>query len=82
MIFHPGIRLGRRFAELSEKGLTVTFADVLSDQRRRDRDDTDREIAPLKAAPDAVVIDTTGLDLGQVVERCEEIARARLGPQG
>jgi cytidylate kinase len=71
-------RARRRFAELGEKGLSVSFAEVLADQRRRDRDDTERAIAPLKAAPDAMVIDTTGLDLNEVVARCTELASARL----
>ena len=73
-------RARRRHAELAGKGLDVSLVDVLADQRRRDRDDTERSIAPLKAAPDAFVIDTTGLDLGQVVERCVELARGRLAP--
>jgi cytidylate kinase len=68
----------RRHAELSEKGLSVDLADVLSDQRRRDRDDTERAIAPLKPAPDALLVDTTGLDLTEVVERCYQLAKARL----
>ena len=72
-------RAGRRFAELSEKGLQVQLADVLSDQRRRDTDDRERAIAPLKAAPDAIVVDTTGLELEQVIDRCEGLARERLG---
>ena len=72
-------RAGRRFAELSEKGLQVKLADVLADQRRRDTDDRERAIAPLKAAPDAIVVDTTGLDLEQVIDRCEALARERLG---
>jgi CMP/dCMP kinase len=68
----------RRHAELTEKGLTVALAEVLSDQRRRDKDDTERAIAPLKPAEDALLVDTTGLDLGEVVERCFQLAKARL----
>ena len=71
-------RARRRFDELSEKGLSVTLADVLADQRRRDRDDTERAIAPLKAAADAMLVDTTGLDLRQVLDRCDAHARQRL----
>ena len=71
-------RARRRFSELGEKGLHVSFAEVLADQRRRDRDDSERAIAPLRAAADALIVDTTGLDLSQVVERCEELARQRL----
>jgi cytidylate kinase len=71
-------RAGRRHAELVEKGVEVPLSEVLADQRRRDRDDSERAIAPLKAAPDAIRVDTTGLDLDQVVERCFREASARL----
>jgi cytidylate kinase len=71
-------RAGRRWAELSEKGLAVPLEDVLSDQRRRDKDDTERVLAPLKPAPDAVLVDTTGLDLHEVVDRCYREASDRL----
>jgi cytidylate kinase len=59
--------------------LTVDVLEVLADQRRRDKDDSERAIAPLKPARDAVVMDTTAMDLGQVVDECLRIARARLG---
>ena len=65
-------------AELVDKGLPVPLDEVLTDQRRRDKDDTERAIAPLKPAPDAMVVDTTGMDLGEVVERCYRVARERL----
>jgi CMP/dCMP kinase len=76
-------RASRRQSELQEKGLTVDVSKVLADQRRRDRDDTERTIAPLKPAPDAIVVDTTDMDLGQVIEECLRIARERLAaPRG
>ena len=75
-------RAQRRHSELSEKGLNVPFAEVLGDQRRRDRDDTERAIAPLRAAPDAIRVDTTGLELDAVVERCFELASTRLAGAG
>ncbi|MGZ6126140.1 MAG: (d)CMP kinase [Myxococcales bacterium] len=71
-------RARRRHAELLGKGVPVPLTEVLADQRRRDKDDTDRVLAPLRAAPDALVVDTTGLDLDQVVERCYREAFARL----
>jgi cytidylate kinase len=73
-------RAARRHAELADKGLPVPLGEVLADQRRRDKDDSERAIAPLKPAPDAVVVDTTGMDLGEVVERCFRLARERLFP--
>src|SRR5437899_4875862 len=71
-------RAQRRHAELAEKGQSVPLPEVLADQRRRDKDDTERAIAPLRAAADAVVVDTTGFDLEQVVERCFREASQRL----
>jgi CMP/dCMP kinase len=71
-------RAGRRHAELIERGLSVPLAEVLADQRRRDRDDSERAIAPLRPADDAVRVETTGLDLDEVVERCFREASARL----
>jgi cytidylate kinase len=71
-------RAQRRHSELAEKGLHVPLEDVLADQRQRDKDDTERAIAPLKPAPDAIVIDTTGLDLAEVVDRSYALATARL----
>ena len=71
-------RARRRHAELAGKGHEVELSNVLEDQRRRDKDDTERAIAPLKPAPDAIVVDTTGLDLDQVVERCFRAVRERV----
>jgi len=71
-------RARRRHAELADKGVQVPLEDVLSDQRQRDKDDSERAIAPLRAAADAVKIDTTGLDLDEVVERCYREASGRL----
>ena len=72
----------RRHAELTGKGLSVPLAEVLADQRRRDKDDSERALAPLKAADDAIRVDTTGLELEQVIERCVGLARERLAGAG
>src|SRR2546425_684837 len=48
-------RAARRHAELADRGLSVPLREVLADQRRRDKDDSERAIAPLKPAADAVV---------------------------
>jgi CMP/dCMP kinase len=55
----------------------VDVAEVLAAQRRRDERDATREHSALRAAPDAIEIDTTGLSLGEVVERVVELARDR-----
>ena len=73
-----GLLIVAATAELAEKGIQVPLEEVFADQQRRDKDDTERAIAPLRPAPDAVRVDTTGLDLGEVVERCFHEASSRL----
>lgn len=75
----PEVRAERRFLELSAKGEDVTLARVLNDVRARDERDMGRAEAPLVAAPDATVIDTSGMDIDtavQVAVRAVEAARA------
>lgn len=71
-------RAGRRFVELKEKGTTVTFEEVLADMKKRDYDDSHRAAAPLKAAEDAVVVDTTGNTLEQSVAVLKEIVEKQI----
>ena len=59
----------RRVGEFRARGESVSFESVLRDQRERDARDAARAIAPMKPAPDAVVIDTTGLSVEAVVDR-------------
>ncbi len=65
----PEERARRRHAELRARGQEVAFEDVLAEQLQRDRDDSQRAVAPLRPAEDAVQLDTTGLSLEAVVER-------------
>jgi len=76
------IRAGRRFRELQAKGDPAPFEEVLADQRKRDRDDSSRAVAPLRPAGDAVVVDTSGLTLEQVVERLAREVEGRMKAQG
>lgn len=64
-------RAERRYKELIAKNENVSFEDVLNEINQRDRADSSRSIAPLKPAPDAVIIDTTGMAVEQV---CDIIA--------
>ncbi|UWQ90928.1 cytidylate kinase [Rhodobacteraceae bacterium M382] len=57
------VRARRRFLELSDKGLVTSFEDVLADVRARDDRDMNRAEAPLKPAKDAVILDTSTLDI-------------------
>jgi len=62
-------RVRRRFKELRERQEPVTFEEVEQDLRRRDRIDSTREFAPLRKAEDAVYIDTTKLNIQEVVDK-------------
>jgi len=61
-------RAQRRYIELKEKGIETTFDDVLKDMTLRDKNDSERATAPLKPADDAIILDTTELDLEQSFE--------------
>lgn len=61
------IRAQRRLKELQSKGLDVMYEAVLEDMRARDARDSDRKAAPLRPAQDAVVIDSSTLDEGQML---------------
>jgi CMP/dCMP kinase len=70
-------RARRRVEELRQGGAAAIFEDVLQDLMERDARDSERRAAPLAAAPDAIVIDTTALDPDAVFERASElVARA------
>lgn len=78
----PEERARRRHAELAAKGDPQTLEEVLADQLRRDRDDSERAVAPLRPAPDAVVVDTSGVPLEGVVDRLAREVAARLAARG
>lgn len=59
------VRAKRRYDELATKGSPVTYDEVLADLIQRDKNDMSRAVAPLKAADDAVIADTTELDFEQ-----------------
>lgn len=71
-------RAERRFKELTEKGQDVVYDDILKDIELRDYQDTHREIAPLKKADDAVLVDTTELDLDGSIEYMLNVIKERL----
>ncbi|MHB1318793.1 MAG: (d)CMP kinase [Anaerolineae bacterium] len=62
-------RARRRFVEFAERGSRVPFEDVVADLARRDEIDSSRDVAPLSVAEGAVYLDTTRLDIEQVVAR-------------
>lgn len=68
-------RARRRYRELQGQGVDVDLAAVLEDLRRRDNIDSRRRISPLRPAPDAVIINTDGLSLDEVVEQVLTLVR-------
>ncbi len=73
----PEERARRRQREMTARGEVVELADVLRAQEERDRRDAARDLAPMRPAADALVLDSTGLSLEQVVDRMEQAVRAR-----
>ncbi|MBC7235111.1 MAG: (d)CMP kinase [Chloroflexi bacterium] len=71
-------RARRRYIEMIQRGQTADMAAVLADLRRRDQIDSSRDAAPLCAAEDAVIIDSTDLSIEQVVERVLALAARAL----
>ena len=74
----PEVRAQRRVRELLERGMPGHYEDVLADIRARDARDASRLVAPLKPAPDAIILDTSELDLAAAVAEAIRLVRDRL----
>ena len=74
----PEVRAQRRVRELLERGMPAHYDDVLADIRARDERDSTREVAPLKQAPDAVLLDTSELDIDQAIAEAVRLVEERL----
>ena len=70
------VRARRRFDELKAKGSDVSWEATLADVIKRDEQDTNREIAPLKPADDAEIVDTSNMSIEQVVAKLAANVRA------
>ena len=71
-------RAERRHKQLMAKGIDVSVARLSREMAERDRRDSERAVAPLKPAEDAVLVDTTWLDVDTVVARVLDIVRLRM----
>ena len=69
------VRARRRFDELTEKGIQCDFDEIERDIIERDKRDMNRETSPLKQAEDAVLLDSSELDIDGVVEKMKEIIK-------
>ncbi len=70
-------RAERRCAELKERGIEVDLEKVLADIRERDKRDSERDVAPLRAAPDAILLDNSGFTPEMSIERALELIKER-----
>jgi len=68
-------RARRRYEEIKKRGQDSAFEDILEAMKRRDKMDSSRVVAPLRAAADAVIINTDGLDICEVVQRVKRLIR-------
>ena len=76
----PEERAKRRYEELTQKGeKVISYEKVLQDMIARDKQDSERAIAPLKPAPDAVKLDTSGNTIEQSIAEILAIVRRKLG---
>jgi cytidylate kinase len=73
------VRARRRFAQLRAAGDAVTYETILEDIARRDARDAGRDAAPLRRAPDAVLLDTTDLDIDRAFDAALRIVEASRG---
>jgi cytidylate kinase len=71
----PRVRAERRAEELAAKGQPTTVEAVLAAQEERDRRDSERDLAPMRPAPDAAIVDTTHLTIEQVIATLEAALR-------
>jgi cytidylate kinase len=73
----PEIRAQRRVRELLGRGMPAHYEDVLADNRARDERDANRDAAPLRQAEDAILLDTSTLDVEQAIAEAVRIVEER-----
>ena len=74
----PEERANRRYDELMQKGVNVSYDEVLSDIKQRDFNDSNRKIAPLKPATDSIIVDTTGNEMEKSLEILINVIKDKL----
>jgi cytidylate kinase len=78
----PEERARRRYLELKSAGMAISEEDVLADIRRRDERDKGRPTAPLRRAEDAVLLDTTNLDIDAAIRAAIDLIDGAMGHAG
>jgi cytidylate kinase len=74
-------RSKRRYLELLQKNVETNLGDVREEMAKRDKQDMERTTAPLKPAEDAIIIDTTKMNIQEVVEKMLSIITVGNGPR-
>ena len=72
------VRAKRRYKELLEKGVSTTFEEVLSDMRKRDENDRTRAIAPALPAEDAVMLDSSELNIEETISAIIDVIEKKI----
>ncbi len=78
----PEERARRRYNEYIAKGENAVYEEILNDVIKRDYQDTHRETSPLKAADDAVVLDSTNMSFDEVVAKISELINSEISSEG
>jgi cytidylate kinase len=77
----PEERAKRRYKQLKEKGIDANLPELVAELQARDKRDSERSAAPLKAADDAILLDTTEMSIDDVVMRVLQLANQRFGSE-
>ncbi len=81
-IASPEIRAKRRYEEDQEKGIKATYEEVLEEVKKRDYIDSHRDFDPLMAAPDSINLDTSNMNIEEVVQAILDIIKEKTGLEG
>lgn len=79
LLASPQERAARRYQQLKARGIHVSLGALCDELIERDRRDTERAAAPLKPSVNAVIIDTTGLNIAEVLQQVKEAVHSSLG---
>ncbi|MBO5478925.1 MAG: (d)CMP kinase [Clostridia bacterium] len=71
-------RARRRVIQNEEKGIVMTYEEVLESVKRRDKEDSERKISPLKKADDAILVDSTNLTIDEVAQKIYSIIKEKM----
>lgn len=78
VVASPEVRAQRRYNEFIAKGIDISYEQVLADLLARDKRDSERSTAPLKPAPDAILLDTSGMSIQQEIDSAIKILESKI----